>query len=189
MREIVIARLMLLLCVAPLAALLLVSLGLAVLKRRSSLSPWMARLAAPPFYLVSLPIATLVAGAEMLGLYSLLVYGLWSPQGIFWSLFFERIFNLLLGIYFAHLFLYNHLWFVLEGPAIIAFLVGFWVSTFGSGYLLWRTVWREDHQSSSRIASQRLRGLFLLIGFAWSVIYLVTYIGTLMVPFGPSSVG
>jgi hypothetical protein len=88
MREIVIAQLMLLLCVAPLAALLLVSLGLAVLKRRSSLSPWMARLAAPPFYLVSLPIATLIAGAEMLELYSLIVAH-FSSSGIFDGIVFE----------------------------------------------------------------------------------------------------
>jgi hypothetical protein len=60
MRVLVIAWLMLLLSFAPLAALLLVSLGLVVLKRRSGVSLWMARLAAPPFYPVSLPIATLL---------------------------------------------------------------------------------------------------------------------------------
>jgi hypothetical protein len=54
-------------------ALLLVSLGLVVLKRRSNLPAWMARLTTPPFYLVSLPIATLIVGAEMLVLYSLVV--------------------------------------------------------------------------------------------------------------------
>jgi hypothetical protein len=183
MREIVIARLMLLLCVAPLATLLLVSLGLAVLKRRSSLSSWMARLAGPPFYLVSLPIATLVAGAEMLGLYSLIVVH-FSSSGIFDSLVFGVLaFNMFLVDSFAEFFAYR-LWPGVEGVAFIAFFVGFWAATFVSGYLLWRTV-----RPSSRIARPRLRGLFLLIAFVWTVIYLVTYIGTLMVPFGPSSVG
>jgi hypothetical protein len=54
------ALLFLLSAFLPLVALLLVSLGLVVLKRRSSLPAWLARLAAPPFYLVSLPIATLI---------------------------------------------------------------------------------------------------------------------------------
>ncbi len=57
----------------PLVVLLLVSLSLVVLKRRSNLRPWLSRLAAPPFYLVSLPIATLTVGAEMLGGYFLLL--------------------------------------------------------------------------------------------------------------------
>src|SRR5581483_10777789 len=62
----------------PVAALLLVSFSLVVLKRRSNLRPWLSRLAAPPFYLVSLPIATLVVGAEMLGCYLLLLLSIIS---------------------------------------------------------------------------------------------------------------
>lgn len=49
----------------PLVALLLLSLGLIALKRISGLPPWAERMAAPPFYFVSLPIATLIVGMEM----------------------------------------------------------------------------------------------------------------------------
>lgn len=190
MREIVIARLMLLMCVAPLVALLLVSLWLVVLKRRSDFSPWMARLAAPPFYLVSPPIATLIVGAEMLGVYSLLIlHDLLSP--VSWSDVFGDFLNPLPFAYFLTLF-------TMELPfdlrfvdcADIASLVGFWAATAISGYLLWLTVRRKGHrQPSSRIGSRRLRGLLLLVSFAWAYIYLVTYIGFLVTPFGPSSQG
>jgi hypothetical protein len=138
---------------------------------------------------VSLPVATLIVGAEMLGLYSLLVYGLWSPHKFPWSLLFEFFLNLLLVIYFVSSFSLGRA-YDLQGLALIAFLIGFWAATFVSGYLLRRTVWREDHrQPALRVARQRLRGLFLLIAFAWALIYLVTYIGTRMIPFGPSSAG
>ena len=49
----------------PLIMLLLSSLGLIALKRISGLPAWAQRLAAPPFYFVSLPIATLIVGMEM----------------------------------------------------------------------------------------------------------------------------
>ncbi len=153
MREIVIVRLML---VAPLAALLLVSLGFVVLKRRSGLSPWMARLTTPPFYLVSLPIATLIAGAQMLGLYSLLVlHKLLSPVELSWRYIFEGFFNPLPFAYFLLLFT-TELPFDI-GYGILASFVGFCAAMAISGYLLWRTVWRERHPKlSSRIGSQRL---------------------------------
>jgi hypothetical protein len=185
MREIIIARLMLLLCVAPLAALLLVQIRLAVLKRRS-ISPWMARLAAPPFYLVSLPIATLVAGAEMLGLYSLIVSHYLSAGISLRSVFGDFTLNVLLVGFLGQFLSYGRLFQALEGPAIFAFLLGFWTATFVSIYLLRQTIWQErDRQPPLRIARQRLRGLALLIAFAWAVIYLATYIGSLLVFFGP----
>lgn len=82
----------------PLVALLLGSLALVVLKWRSGSSRWLARLAVPPFYLVSLPIATLIVGAEMLGWYSLVVLdGLLSPYGFHWSVVFERFLNVALA--------------------------------------------------------------------------------------------
>jgi len=190
MRVLVIDWLMLLLCLAPLAALLLVSLGLVVLKRRSDLLPWMARLSAPPFYLVSLPIATLIAGAEMLGLYSLIaLMDFLSPLQLSWKFVFESFLNVILaGLTVSFFFSDPSNDFF--APAILAFIAGFWAATLISGYSLWQTVWREDRrQPVSRVAGQRLRGLLLLIAFAWAVIYLVTYIVTLLIPFGPSSVG
>jgi hypothetical protein len=50
----------------PLIALLVSSLGLIALKRLSGRAPWARRLAAPPFYFISLPIATLLATTELL---------------------------------------------------------------------------------------------------------------------------
>ncbi len=190
MREIVIARLMLLLCLAPLAALVLVSFGLAVLKRRSGLSPWIAQLAAPPFYLVSLPIATLTAGANMLGVYSLVILdGLLSPYGFSWNVVFERFFNVALAALIAVLFS-PYISFELFGLMIVALPIGFWAAVFVSGYLFWRTVWHEDRgQASSDVTRQRRRGALLLVVFAWAFIYLVTFINGLMAPWGPSSVG
>lgn len=50
----------------PLGALLMSSLGLIALRRLSRLPIWLERVAALPFYFVSLPMATLLVGAEML---------------------------------------------------------------------------------------------------------------------------
>jgi hypothetical protein len=190
MRALIIPWLVRLLCVTPFVVLVAVSLGLVILKRRSGLSPWLTRLTAPPFYLVSLPIATLIVGAEMLGLYSLIaLVDFLSPLQLSWSFVFESFLNVLLaGLTVS--FFFSDPSVDLVAPVILASLVGFWAATLISGYLLWRTVRREDHrQPASCVAGQRLRGLLLLIAFAWAVIYLVTYIGTLLIPFGPSSVG
>jgi len=189
MRALIIPWLVRLLCVTPFVVLVAVSLGLVILKRRSGLSPWLTRLTVAPFYLVSLPIATLVAGAEMLGLYSLIAVMDFLSPGISWSFIFGSFLNLILaGITVSFFFPDpSHDFFA---PAILAFLVGFWAAMLISGYSLWQTVWREDRrQPVSRVAGQRLRGLLLLIAFSRAVIYLVTYIVTLMIPFGPSSVG
>jgi hypothetical protein len=188
MRALVIYWLIELLRWAPLAALITASLGLVALKRIENLPPWIARLTAPPFYLVSLPIATLVAGAEMLGLYSLIVAH-FSSSGIFDGIVFQFfVTNIMLVSYFAEFFDYR-LWPGVESTAYIGSFVGFWAATFVSAYLLWRTVWGEDHQPSSRIARPLQRGLFLLIAFAWADIYFANYILILFFSFGPSSVG
>lgn len=50
----------------PLIALLVSSLGLIALKRLSGRAPWARRLAAPAFYFISLPIATLLVTIELL---------------------------------------------------------------------------------------------------------------------------
>ena len=172
----------------PLVALLLGSLALVVLKWRSGSSRWLARLAVPPFYLVSLPIATLIVGAEMLGWYSLVVLdGLLSPYGFHWSVVFERFLNVALASFVVPPLFppdFSHDLFVLM---IFALPIGFWAATFASGYLLWRAVWREDHdRPTSRIVVQRLQGLLLLVCFAWAFCYLVSYIAGLTTPLGIS---
>jgi hypothetical protein len=168
----------------PLVALLLVSLGVVLLKRGSGRSPWITRVTTPPFYLVSLPIATLIVGAEMLGWYSLFVTPrLLSPDGFSWDFRFLPFFLNPIPAFFAAYFS-MFFWF----PALIVFFVSFWAAVFVSGGLLWRKLWREDHhRRSSRAASVRLRGLLLLILFAWSFTYLMTYIGWVTAPWGPSS--
>lgn len=161
-------------CLAPLPALLLMSVGLVILKRRPT---WMARLAAPPFYLVSLPIATLIAGAAMLGLYFRLLL-----LGFSGSFFFKLLLNSTPYYFFRYSVVTGHYFHVLVGS-----FIGFWIATFVSGYLLWQAVWRQDdHPASSRVAGQRLRGLILLICFAWAFFYLVTYFAELSTPLGIS---
>ena len=132
MRALIIDWLMWLLWWAPLAALIVTSLGLVALKRISNLSPWLARLTAPPFYLVSLPIATLIVGAEMLGLYSLVVLDLLLSYRIFWyllsSIFQSGLFVILLllsrGVSAYLPDLLFALTFVLP--------IGFWAATFSA---------------------------------------------------------
>lgn len=148
-----------------------------------------ARLAAPPVYLVSLPMATLVAGAEMLGLYFLLIlHNLLSPVVFPWGdVFAECLFNPL-PAYFLLLFTtelpfnFFHL--------VFASFIGFFAAIALSGYLLGRTVRHEGHPKlSSRIGGQRLLGLLILISFAWAYMYLVAYVPVWMLLFGPLNQG
>ena len=187
MRALIIDWLMWLLRWAPLAALIVTSLGLVALKRISNLPPWLARLLAPPFYLVSLPIATLIVGAEMLGWYSLVVLNsLLSPYGFHWIVVFYRFQNVLFASFVALLFSPDYSYDLL-GLLVFVVPIGFWAATFASGYLLWRAVWREDRQQpTSRIAMQRLQGLLLLACFAWAFCYLVSYVVGLTTPLGIS---
>ena len=171
-----IALLFLLSFLVPLLALLLVSLGLVVLKRRSGLPAWLARLAAAPFYLVSLPIATLIVGAEMLGWYFILLL-LSLSLGPFLEVL--SAFPFVIPPWFAFPSLFDSGVYLL---GVFGTLIGFWTATFISGYLLWRTVWRENHHpDSSRVASRFLRALLLLICFAWAFFYLVSYVRQFMV--------
>ncbi len=160
----------LLFCI-PLAVLLLLSLSLVVLKRRSALRPWLSRLAAPPFYLVSLPIATLIVGAEMLGGYFLLLLLIFY-MGLFPDIL--RVFPFFILPWYAFPFVFGS-WLYL--PVVYGSLIAFWAATFISGFLLWRTVWRENrHQPSSRVAGRLLRALLLFICFAWTFFYLMVYV-------------
>ncbi len=169
-------------------ALLLVSLGLVVLTGRRNLPGWIARLTIPPFYLVSLPIATLIVGAEMLGLYSLYVISeLLSPSGFSWEYKFELFFlnpvpAALLALLFESFFSVTPSLF---DRATIGIFLSFWVATFVSGYLLWQTVLRDNHRRpNSHIAGRVLRGFLLLVCFAWALFYLVSYISWLRTPLG-----
>lgn len=156
-------------------ALLLVPLALVVLKRRSNLPVWIARLTTPPFYLVSLPIATMIVGAEMLAFYSVLfvISVITSSDGFSWD-------------YKFHLFFLNPVpaFYFYGRPAVIASFIAFWAAVLISGYLLAQTVLRDDHRSSSRIAGRILQGSFLLLCFAWVLSYLVSYIAWLITPLG-----
>ncbi len=141
----------------------------------------MIRLTTPPFYLVSLPIATLIVGASMLGWYSLFVIGrLLSPYGFSWDFRFDLFFlnPIPIAFFYSDFFSWR--------PAAVGFFVSFWAAILFSGYLLWQTVWRADHQQSSSRVASRL-GLLLLILFAWVFMYLVTYIAWVTAPWGPSS--
>jgi hypothetical protein len=153
---------------SALVTLVLASFGLAALKRVSRLPPWMARLVAPPFYLVSLPIATLILGAIMVGLNSLTLLGLYLLPYEPWS-YIVPFFSPLGALpYDSRFFLF----------AQVGIFVAFWASIFISGYLLWWTVWREHHrQSLSHDPGQRLRALLLLVCFAWAFVYVKSYLG------------
>jgi len=157
----------LLLCI-PLFVFLVSSLAIIALKQISRLPRWAARLAAPPFYFVSLPIATVIATSEIvtwisMGLY--LVYGPWLIGASGWE----------------YAFILSTLFF--EGQPLLTLLVGgsfAWM--FVSIRLLWRTLRQEDGQGSvSKTAQQRFRALLLLLAFTWSwgsvgyLLYLATH--------------
>jgi hypothetical protein len=161
----------------PLASLLLVSLWLVALKRRSNLRPWLSRLAAPPFYLVSLPIATLIVGAEMLGCYLLLLLSILSFRPL--SVALRALPYLIIPMEAFPPTFSSDSYYLL---AVFGSLIAFWAATFTSGFLLWRTAWRENHHHVSlRVASRLLPALFLFISFAWTLFYLTSYIRQSMV--------
>jgi hypothetical protein len=162
---------------APLIALLLSSLGLIVLKRISGLPPWMRRLTVPPFYFVSLSIAMLTIGMEVLVLYVIILLGIFY---MYHDLF-DRYHSWLTFIYMGGetLLLVPAIGAMLAwSPALgesltdtIAFVVfiAFWAAQFVSGRLLWRTRWRDDERESpSNKTMQHLRALFILFIFAWA---------------------
>jgi hypothetical protein len=146
----------------PLIALLLSSLGLIALKRISGLPPWAQRLATPPFYFVSLPIATLIVGTEMLAWYALYSYALhsWLVGFIIW---YPAWFSYLIN---SDVLLMSRV-----------FSVVFWAALFVSGRLMWRSVSGDDgREYPSNKAVQHLRGFLLLFVFAWTFLSLRTFI-------------
>jgi hypothetical protein len=158
----------------PLVVLLLSSLGLIALKRISRLPPWAERLAAPPFYFVSLPVATLIAWIEMLAWIVLWVctevhagrQDNWLEA--IWVLLVVVCFYIFLEACNMHLF----------GAAVdaISFMV-FCAAPFVSGRMLWRTLRHdEERKHPSNRAKQLLRILLLLFVFAWAFLNVRTYV-------------
>lgn len=149
----------------PLIALVLSSLGLIVLKRVSGLPPWVQRLTDPPFYFVSVPIATLIVGIEILAIGVLAYVG--------WCLVYH---NWLLGI--GLIFLWTVCLVTGFSPPVLTdqvvgllpdtvVLVAFCAAQFLGGRLLWRTLWRDsEREYPSNKTMQHLKILFLLFVFA-----------------------
>jgi len=158
----------------PLIMLLLSSLGLIALKRTSALPPWAKRLAAPSFYFVSLPIATLIVWIEMLAWIVAWVYALKEvyagfPMPFRWLdvifLIWDAPWNDLLQLYPVGILV-----------AVISFVV-FCVAPFVSGRMLWRTLRREDERKyPSNRARQHLGTLLLLFVFAWAFLSVRTFV-------------
>jgi hypothetical protein len=156
----------LLLCI-PFFVFLVSSFAIIALKRISRLPRWAARLAAPPFHFVSLPIATVIATLEIvtwisMGLY--LVYGPWLTGASAWE----------------YAFILSR--FFLRQPLLTLSVGGSFAWMFVSIRLLWRTLREEDGQGTvSKTAQQRLRALLLLLAFAWPwgsigyLLYLATH--------------
>jgi hypothetical protein len=147
---------------APLIVLLLSSLGLIILKRISGLPPWVQRLTVPPFYLVSLSIAILIVGIEVLAfpIYVLVAFSLhhdWQA-GIFLGVVFFVI--RVCGEFPFELLRYPGRFFT-----DMATLVAFCAAQFVSGRLLWRTLWRDDGREYP--SSKTLQHLGALLLFAW----------------------
>jgi hypothetical protein len=138
----------------PLFVLFVSSLGLIGLKRISRLPHWAARLAAPPVYLVALPIATVITGlliftSTFWGWY--LVFG---PD--LWELALKAISLTGLRILLQAL------------PGLLLLLVFSFAGMFVSAYLLWRTLRQKDEQGSRSKHAPRLRALVLLLAFLWT---------------------
>jgi hypothetical protein len=141
----------------PLVALLASSLGLIALKRVSGLPGWLDRVAAPPFYFVSLPIATLLAGMEMLSEILLVIY-----HQISFLIF-------VLGLPILLCFDTSPL---ADRLAFANFLLAPFGASFVSGYLLWLSVRRGDELNRASGAERKLRALLLVLIFGWAFLSL-----------------
>ncbi|WP_426425321.1 hypothetical protein [Bradyrhizobium genosp. A] len=164
----------------PLIALLLLSLVLVGLKRVSAPSPWTERLLRPPFYFVSLPIATLTAGMEML---AWVIHYLTEGAGevSLGALFLAKLFalSLLVRIFPLESFVFA----IVSGVFVAALAL--------SSYSLLRTPLREgDLRCPARQTKRRLEAVFLLAAFVWawvSVRYVIVHWETPLVPHASGS--
>jgi hypothetical protein len=169
------SRLMLLLmCLTPLASLVVSSLALAALKRVSRRPSWTERLARPPFYFVALPVAALIVGMQTL-VYAVNYFVAGSEVADDWVNFFGYG-MFLLGS--AQLFLFSSYSFAPFGYLFLAAL------TF-SGFMLARVLsddrdWAEPaEQTRRRLEAIALLSAFVLawaggwyvVGFAWLAVW------------------
>jgi hypothetical protein len=133
----------------PLIVLVLLSLGLLALKRVSGLPQWLKRLATPPFYFVSMPIATVLIGVEILA---------WIIA-IHYVAFKAGLLLILLAIPAALL------WGDVEAYIGTLYFILFWAGVFVSGHALRRILWfGREWRSKSQ---QRVDALLLLLAFVW----------------------
>jgi hypothetical protein len=143
----------------PLTGLLLSSLGLIGLKRVSGLSPWAQRLVAPPVFFVAVPIATLVAGLELVA---------WSALFTWLDPFAEGLGIAALAI--VALRLVDEVSAgVHDNPALAAIApLVFCVAMFATGYSLGRTLWWKQRLDRPFSRARHVgKALILLLAFAW----------------------
>jgi len=153
---------------APLVALLVTSLGLVALKRVSGLPVWLQRVVTPRFYLVALPLATLLVGMEMLA---------WNVRTI------HRITTFFGGPEAILYFAYDLRDTFPDHPVGTLLLVNSFMAPFVvliiSGYMLWRVLGRRGEPERSR----GLRALLAGLVFAW--VFLTIRYEILFVAHGP----
>ena len=146
---------------APLIALLLSSLSLIGLKRVSGLSPWAQRLVAPPFYFVAVPIATLLAGLELV---TWSVFLDWFSSYHLWG------FGITATLALAPYFFVDELSLGLQGHPVMTAIApfAFCAAMFAGGYSLWQSLWRKERLNQPFNKARHVwRALVLLLALAW----------------------
>jgi hypothetical protein len=114
--------------------------------------------AAHPFYFVSLPIASLLAGAEMLSKILIGIYFLDIGLLIF-------IIGFPIFLWFENVPLAENL------PVVNSMLAPFAVP-FVSGFMLWLAVRRGDELKRASAARRQIRVVLLVLIFAWAFLSL-----------------
>jgi hypothetical protein len=138
----------------PLVTLLLLSLGLIALERITGLSPWAKRLIWPPFYFISLPVATLVVGMEMLTW--IVRFFLSGPPDV-------DSLTLFLGN------LYVFLLMLAAFPLLAILGYGLFAALVFSGLTLGRVFLdEEDWKCPALETKRRLTAIVLLAAFVWA---------------------
>ncbi len=154
----------------PLVTLLLLSLGFIALERITRPPPWAKRLVAPPFYFISLPLATLVVGMEML--IGVIHFFLSGPLDIdSWRLLFVgNLFFLLFMLATSP---------VLTILVLVIFGYGLFAALVFSGLMLGRVFLDEEDWKCPVMETKRhLTAIILLVAFvcSWiSIRYAIVY--------------
>lgn len=144
----------------PLVTLVGASLLLVALKRVSGLPRWLQRVVDPPFYLVSLPLATLIVGTELLAWVAPAVHHLaLVPSSL-----------MLTPLYF----LIGSSYDPIAACTIANCLVAPFAVFFSSIFMLWRTLGRR--KEGEPFVTQKRMVLFLVIVFAWGFLTLSEFL-------------